>query len=182
MDRPLLEERLASLPLVQYEFFPTAQLPFSPKVRQICAQECPRYNRTWSCPPAVGTVEACRQRCLSYPEALLLVTMAEVEDAADMAQTLPTRLAHEQITRQVRGWLEEEGYAALALSAESCALCPTCTWPDAPCRRPREMLPCVESHAILVTELAERFGIDFLAGSRLVTWFSLILYRDAGDA
>ena len=39
------------------------------------------------------------------------------------------------------------------------------------------MFPCVESQGILVTDLAEKFHIDFQAGGNLVTWFSLILYR-----
>ena len=65
----------------------------------------------------------------------------------------------------------------LTLSTEACAHCESCAYPDAPCRHPDRMFPCVESHGILVTDLAERHGIDFLAGSNLVTWFSLILYR-----
>ena len=60
---------------------------------------------------------------------------------------------------------------------EACAHCESCAYPDAPCRHPDRMFPCVESHGILVTDLAERHGIDFLVGSNLVTWFSLILYR-----
>lgn len=39
------------------------------------------------------------------------------------------------------------------------------------------MFPCVESHGILVTALAERYGVEFQAGNNLVTWFSLLLYR-----
>ena len=38
------------------------------------------------------------------------------------------------------------------------------------------MYPCVESHGILVTDLAEKHGIDFMSGN-IVTWFSLIFYR-----
>ena len=60
---------------------------------------------------------------------------------------------------------------------EACAICEQCAWPDEPCRHPDRMFPCVESHGILVTDLAERRGIDFLAGSNLVTWFSLLFYR-----
>ena len=60
---------------------------------------------------------------------------------------------------------------------EACAHCRRCAYPHAPCRHPDRMFPCVESHGILVTDLAERHGIDFLAGNNLVTWFSLILYR-----
>lgn len=175
--RQRLEAHLAQLPLVQYEFFPTDTLTFSSRVRHICETECPQYNTTWACPPAVGTVEDCRRRCLSYPNALLLVTMDEVSDAADFSATLPTRAAHEAITHEVCTLFQAEGLAYMALSTESCAICPQCAWPQAPCRHPEKMFPCVESHGILVTDLAERFGIDFLAGSNLVTWFSLILYR-----
>ena len=39
------------------------------------------------------------------------------------------------------------------------------------------MFPCVESHGIVVTDLAEKTGVDFYAEGNLVTWFSLIFYR-----
>lgn len=72
--------------------------------------------------------------------------------------------------------LKEETEDIYVLSTEACAICDHCAWPDGPCRHPDRMFPCVESHGILVTDLAERHGIDFLAGSNLVTWFSLLFY------
>ena len=57
MDRKLLEEQLRALPLVQYEFFPTDTLVFTPRVRTVCEMECPQYGKSWACPPGVGTVE-----------------------------------------------------------------------------------------------------------------------------
>ena len=65
-----------------------------------------------------------------------------------------------------------------SLSTESCAICKTCSYPDAPCRHPEYMFPSVEGQGILVTELAEKYGLTFLNGSDVVTWFSLILYRE----
>ncbi|HIW15937.1 MAG TPA: DUF2284 domain-containing protein, partial [Firmicutes bacterium] len=85
VDKKLIEEHIASLPIYQYEFFSASELVFESKVRQICRSECPMYGRSWSCPPAVGTFDQCRERCLSYGEAMLLVTAAEVDDASDMA-------------------------------------------------------------------------------------------------
>jgi len=178
MNKALLEEQLRELPLVQYEFFPTDRLVFSPRVRQICERACPQYNTTWACPPAVGSVEECRARCLRYADALLLVTMTEVEDLADFQATLKTRAGHEEITRQVHALFRQQGVEPLVLSTESCALCPRCAYPDAPCRHPELMYPCVESHGILVTDLAEQFGLDFIAGGNVVTWFSLLLYNN----
>ena len=183
MDRARLEAGLRELPLVQYAFFPTGELTFSPAVRWICEHECPQYGTTWACPPAVGTVEECRARCLRYAEALVITTMAQVEDAADLAQTLATRGEHEEVTRAVHRLLREQGEEPLVLSTESCAICPRCAYPDAPCRHPDRMYPCVESHGVLVTALAERLGMEFLQGGNLVTWYSLFCYgeRDGGE-
>lgn len=177
MDRKLLEEQLRALPLVQYEFFPTDTLVFTPRVRTVCEMECPQYGKSWACPPGVGTVEECRARCLAYPEGLLIVTMTEVEDIADITATLATREDHEEITREVHRMLLEQGAEVYVLSTESCAICEHCSYPEAPCRHPDRMYPCVESHGILVTELGERFGLSFQAGGNIVTWFSLLLYR-----
>ena len=177
MDRSLLERQMSQLPIVQYEFFETTSLTFSPRVRAVCQSDCPRYGTSWACPPAVGTVEACRERCLGYPHALLLTTMSEVEDIGDLEGTLAARTDHEEITRQVNALLLAQGAETYPLSTESCALCPSCTYPEGPCRHPERMFPCVESHGILLIDTAERFGIPFQAGGNIVTWFSLILYR-----
>lgn len=178
MDRALLEQRLGELPIVQYEFFETKDLVFSEKVRHICRTECPQYGKSWACPPAVGSVEECEARCRSYPKALLITSMSEVEDIANMELTLATRVEHEELTRAVHALFREQGVEPLVLSTESCAVCEHCSYPDGPCRRPDYMYPCVESQGILVTALAEQFGIDFIAGGNIATWFSLFLYEE----
>ena len=176
MDQKKLEGALSALPIVQYEFFSTGDLVFSPAVRYICEHECTQYGTSWACPPAVGTLAECQERCLRYPDALLITTMEEVADISDLQETLKTREAHEEVTRQVHALFREQGVEPLVLSTESCAICAKCTYPDAPCRHPERMYPCVESQGILVTALSERFGIDFIAGGNLVTWYSLFLY------
>ena len=178
MNRELLEKQMGELPIVQYEFFETAELTFSPRVRSVCQLDCPRYGTSWACPPAVGTVEACRERCLAYPRALMLTTMSEVADIADLEGTLAARTDHEEITRAVRELFRAQGVEPYVLSTESCALCEECTYPDAPCRHPDRMFPCVESQGILVTELSERHGIGFWAEGNIVTWFSLLLFDE----
>lgn len=177
VDRERLERQLRELPLYACEFIRTDELVFSDRVRTICETECAMYDRTWACPPAVGTVEECRARVLRFDEGLLIATATEVEDIADIRETLATRAPHEEITRQVLELVRQQASETLALSTESCAHCAACTWPDAPCRHPDRMFPCVESHGVLVTDLAERHGIDFMADGSVVTWFSLILYR-----
>jgi len=177
MNREKLLTGLSDFPLYEYRLIDPQELVFTERVRHVCSQECPMYNRSWACPPAVGEVIACREKCLSYPECLLISTITEVSDIANLEETLSTRAPHEEITRQVRELLLRECKDVYVLSTEACAICDHCAWPDAPCRHPEKMFPCVESHGILVTELAERLEIDFLAGSNLVTWFSLLFFH-----
>lgn len=178
MDRERLEAQLAELPLYQYEFIDTSELVFSERVRHVCRTECPMYGKSWACPPAVGDVETCKARCLAFDKALMISTITEVGDIANIEETLATRASHEEITRQVHAMVRDQVRDTMVLSTEACAICEQCAYPDGPCRFPERMYPCVESHGILVTDLAERYGIDFLAGGNIVTWFSLILYRE----
>lgn len=177
MNRALLEEQLSALPVAQYEFFRTEELLFSERIRRICEAECPRYGKTWACPPAVGSMEDCQARCLSYSEGLLISSLSEVPNISSMEDCLATRPAHEQLTRKVIALLQAQGLEVYGLSTESCGVCETCTYPNAPCRHPEHMLPCVESHGIIVTDLAEKYNIEYQYGHNVVTWFSVLLYR-----
>ncbi len=176
LNRNALEQQLSQLPLFQYEFLKSEELFFTERVRHVCETECPMYGKTWACPPAVGTVAACRERCLAYPELLMISTVTEVQDSANIEETLATRGEHEAVTHQVAEMVKAQGCDVMALSTEACAICEHCAYPNAPCRHPERMFPCVESHGILVTDIAEKHGMDFFNGN-IVTWFSLIFYR-----
>ena len=80
-----------------------------------------------------------------------------------------------------RAELRAQGLETYVLSTEACTRCAHCTYPDAPCRHPDEMYPCTESHAIIVTDIAERYGIEFITGN-VVTWFSILFFRQGQTA
>lgn len=179
MTREALEQELLQYPIMQYAFLKTEQISFLQRVREICRQECPRYGTSWSCPPAVGTVEECQKRCAQFENVFVFTTVAEVSDVLNMDETLATRREHEEITRQVTDILRKYYKYTLTLSTESCAICEQCAYPEAPCRHPDRMYPCVESYGILVTETAELGGLEFINGANVVTWFSLVFYGEA---
>ena len=178
MDRAAIEEKITQFPICEYAFIRPEEIPFSEKVRYICETECPRYGTSWSCPPAVGTVEECKARCLAFSGGFIFTTVSEGVDLENMDAMLAMRGDHEKITRQIKKIFREKCGDVEAFSTESCAICKTCSYPDAPCRHPEYMFPSVEGQGILVTELAEKYGLTFLNGSDVVTWFSLILYRE----
>ena len=179
MDKQAVEQQLCQLPVSQYAWIDPREIEFSERVRYVCEHECPMYGTSWACPPAVGTVEACRERVLSYPGALVFTSLAEVSDIADMAATLATRGAHEALTRQVRDILLQFSPDVLTLSTESCAICERCAYLDGlPCRLPGKMHPCVESHGINILPTLETLGVPFQYGENVVSWFSLLFYND----
>lgn len=179
MDRQKLEAEMAELPLYVYFYIDPRELEFSERIRWICRHECPMYGKSWACPPGVGTVEECRRRCLEYESCLVIATVTETEDIADIDATLATRQAHEAVTDQVRDRMRALGTEPYILSTEACAACSRCAILDGqPCRKPDRMHPCVESHGIVLTQVAEDHGVPFQYGDNVVTWFSLLFFRE----
>ena len=177
MRRELLEQKLSELPLYIYDFFDPRTLEFSSRIRWICEHECPMYGKSWACPPGVGSVDTCRQVCMAYDHCLLISSIVEVRDIADMDETLATRPDHEALTEQVRELMKEQGVDPFILSTEACTVCERCAILDGqPCRFPEKMHPCVESHGINVVDVLERRGLDFQFGANVVTWISLLFY------
>ena len=78
-----IEDFITQFPIYQYAFIKTEDVEFNDKVRAICKKECPRYGKSWSCPPAVGSVDKCRETCMEYPYVLLFSSVAEVPDYSD---------------------------------------------------------------------------------------------------
>ena len=179
MDREALVARLSELPLYTFEFIDPEKLEFTERIRWICEHECPMYNKTWACPPAVGSVSACKAKCGTYNGCLLISTIVEVADISDIEETLATRPDHEAVTNQVRDMMRQLGVEPYVLSTESCAHCERCAWLDGePCRLPDRMHPCVESHGINVLAVIEELGLTFQYGENVVTWFSLLFFKD----
>ena len=179
LNRELLESQLAEYPLVAYGFVDPKTLDFTQRVRYICQTECPMYGKSWACPPAVGSVEECKAKCMNFTDCLMIATITEVADIANLEETLATRGDHEALTNEIAALLRQQGIAPYILSTEACAECERCAYLDGqPCRFPERMHPCVESHGINVVPAMEQLGIPFISGENLVTWVSLLLFTE----
>ena len=177
MDLERLEQQLSELPLYAYFYIDPKSLVFSERIRWICEHECPMYGKTWACPPAVGSVVSCKEKCLGYNNCLVIGTITECDDIASMEQSLATRPEHEAITNAVVEMFREQGIAPYVLSTEACAVCERCAVLDGqPCRHPGRMHPCVESHGINLIPTLEENGLDFQYGGNIITWYSLLFF------
>ena len=177
MNQERLEDALAQLPLYYYDFIDPTELEFNSRVRWICEHECAMYGKSWACPPAVGSVDACREKCLGYRRCLLISTLTEVGDIANLEETLATQADHERITDEVGELLRRQGEQPYILSTEACAICKRCALLDGQsCRFPEKMHPCVESQGINIIPALESRGLEFQYGENIVTWVSLLFF------
>ena len=177
MNKELLMEKLSELPLYIYDFIDPKDLEFNSRIRWICENECPMYKKSWACPPGVGSLNQCKGKCLQHENCLLISSIVEVNDIADMEETLATRPDHEALTNEVAAIMEEMGVKPYILSTEACTICERCAILDGqPCRFPEKMHPCVESHCINVVPILESHGLEFQFGANVVTWISLLFF------
>ena len=158
---------------------PVASVRFSQEVRNACEQNvCRSYNTTWACPPAVGTVEECRQRIAKFDTMLLFSHCYPLEDSFDfegmMAALLDFKKRVDLFSEKVITFRSD----FLLLSNEGCHRCKDCTYPHAPCRFPEKLYHALEGYGFLVSDLAAQAGIRYHNGANTVTFFGALLFCD----
>ena len=80
----LPENELKEIGIHDYGMILTTDIPFEQEIQRICEDNsCRLYGKTWACPPAVGTVDECRARCLQYKTALVFNAVYPLEDSFD---------------------------------------------------------------------------------------------------
>ena len=157
--------------------FDAGRLEFREDVRAMCAGgRCQRYGRSWSCPPAIGPVEALEAKARGFSRGLLVQTLGALEDDFD-AEGI--RAAGEEHKRRF-GALARQARLALGgsmpMGAGSCTLCVRCTYPARPCRHPERVYPSMEACGLLVADVCRLAGLDYYHGPGTITYSACILY------
>ena len=156
-----------------------SELKYYPEVRTVCEGNlCRNYGASWACPPAVGTLEDCRDRVSRYDRMLLFSRKYELEDSFDFEVMTEGLLNFKQTVdlfqQNLTGILSDY----LLLSNEGCGRCAQCTYPDAPCRFPHLLHHSLEGYGFMVNELAKAAGIRYNTGANTVTFFGALLFRE----
>jgi len=154
-----------------------------PEVREMCAAgRCQRYEHSWSCPPACGSLEHCARRMAAYDRGLLVQTSAQLEDDFDAEGIAAAQSLHkrhfETLVRQIRQFMPD----CLPLTAGSCTLCRRCTYPERPCRFPGKRLSSMEAYGLLVSEVCQQAGLPYYYGPKTITYSSCILMKEGIQA
>lgn len=131
---------------------------FHEETREWCLRNiCGCYGRCWSCPPAVGSVEQWRQKCISYEHAALF--SARFTGMYDEAGAAEARRGFLKVCRAVRTAAAALTSRSLVLSAGGCVRCGKYAYPQ-PCRFPGDLFVSLEAAGLVVGSLAARAGMS----------------------
>ncbi|MGX8775162.1 MAG: DUF2284 domain-containing protein, partial [Bacillota bacterium] len=138
-------EAAAEADLHEIAPYEIGELEFEGWVRDFCGT-CPQRNRTWACPPAVGTLDECRERCLSYSNMLLFDRVYPITSSFD-SEGIQNAMNHFKDTVDRFSELVKPLVGrCMFLANEGCSRCGECTWPDAPCRFPDMLYHTIEGY------------------------------------
>jgi len=173
-----IEQWIAKVGFESYGHCDTTELRIIPEVRDMCAEDkCNSYKKSWSCPPACGTLDSFETLLRNYRRCFVFQTVYAMEDEFDFEAMLKANTAHSRRFTELTKMVNNSAYDIALLSAGSCKLCGSngCTCPDAPCRHPDLMRPSMEAAGLLVSEACVAANIPYHHGSCTMTFTSCAL-------
>ena len=146
------------------------------EVRAMCAADrCKSYGKSWSCPPAAGTLEAAKSRISGYSSGIIIQTSGATLSEFDMEGIRELSMRHgkcfDTLVRQIRSFYPD----CMPMGAGACRRCRKCTYPDRPCRYPDRMYPSMEAYGLLVSDVCIRSGLKYNYGEGTMTFTSCVL-------
>ena len=154
-------------------------LDFMQEVRDMCnARQCNKYNTSWSCPPACGSLQEMRELAAGCSYGILVQTVGEIEDSYDWEGIKDTEKRHKENFGRLLYSLERGLISVIAMGAGACKLCQSCTYPDAPCRFPDRMTVSMEACGLLVSKVCTDNGLAYNYGPGRIAFTSCFLLRD----
>ena len=155
-----------------------ATIELREEVRAMCASgKCRMYARSWSCPPACGTLEELRARISGYREGILVQTVGQLEDSMDGEGMMEAEAQHKAHFSDMHDLLLRDYPDLLAIGAGTCTRCRTCSYPDAPCRFPERMTSSMEALGMLVLEVCKANGLTYYYGPNTIAYTSCFLLK-----
>jgi predicted metal-binding protein len=151
-------------------------LVFREEVREMCAADkCRSYGRSWSCPPAVGSLENISARAAGFRRGIIVQTTGSMSNDFDYAAIQDIGTRHKRIfdnlVRQIRMLFP----GCLPMGAGACTACAKCSYPDRPCRHPKRMYPSMEAYGLLINDVCSASGLGYNYGPLTMTFTSCIL-------
>lgn len=173
-----IKELAKQCDIYELEYIEIPSLKYYSEIRTICENNsCKNYNTSWACPPAIGTIEECKQRVEKYNKMILFTRKYELKSSFDIKGMVKAMKDFKSTVDKFQNTLDEILDDFMLLSNEGCGKCAECTYPSAPCRFPEDLHHSIEGYGFIVNELAQEAGIKYNNGPNTVTYFGALLFN-----
>jgi predicted metal-binding protein len=154
----------------------------SPEVRAMCAADrCKMYDRSWSCPPACGSLDTASQRLSRCTQGILVQSTTVMADDFDLTAIRQGEELHKRRFDTLARQAKQLFPRCIPLAAGTCTRCKKCTYPDRPCRFPERRYSSMEAWGLLVSKVCEASGLPYYYGSKTMTYTACILLQADDD-
>ena len=146
-------------------------------IRDECAK-CRNYGKSWTCPPACGSLEECEERVRQYTSGLLLQTTGSLEKDLDWEGMKEAGRKHREnilaFEEKMESFFTPEQQWML-LGAGGCKICEKCSYPE-PCINPeKRKIVSMEATGIFIIELSKANNITYHYGPKTLTYVACLL-------
>lgn len=171
MDRNQIRQLAVELGFTACVPLDINKLEFRTEVREMCASgRCGNYNKSWSCPPACGSLDEIREKAAAFSDGLIVQTTAQLEDSYDYEGMMEAAARHNIAFEKFTDCLRQNGVAFLPMGAGGCRVCKSCTYPDAPCRFPEKKMTSMEAYGLIVSDVCQQNNIPYYYGPNTLTY------------
>jgi len=155
-----------------------SSLEFLPEVRDMCAADkCHSFNKSWSCPPACGSIEEISQKCRQYTHGIIVQTICRREDEYDFMYMIESHDTHKERFAALAEAYFAEGADCYPMGTGACTICENCTFPDSPCRFPEKMHSSMEANGLFVSKVCKDNGVEYYYGEGTICYVSCFLFK-----
>ena len=146
------------------------------EVRGMCAEgKCHAYGKNWTCPPACGDLDHCREVITRYSNGIIVQTIGHLEDSMDYETMMDTGRIHKEHFRALSELVRERCPNATCLGAGGCTVCKTCNYPE-PCRFPEKAFSSMEGYGMLVSEVCTVNNLPYYYGENTIAYVACYLF------
>jgi len=147
-----------------------------PEVRNACETgRCPAYNKNWSCPPALGTLEECDKMIKAYKRGAILQTTGEIEDDYDFEGMMDVQDRHRENFYAFAKKMKELYPDMMFIGDGHCTLCEECTYPEAECRFPNLRIASMEAMGMYVNKVCKDNNMQYYYGPGTFKYIGCVL-------
>ena len=158
--------------------FDTKELRVRKEVRAMCeVNKCDRYNTSWSCPPALESLEVYQEKLTSYTGGYVFQAIARMEDAFDYEAIKAAQDLYAERFDILQEKVKDFPGEIMLFAAGRCKLCEKCTYPDNPCVHPDRTFPSLEACGLIVSEVCQLAQVPYYHGPNTVAFIGAALYK-----